>query len=145
MLARRAASQPHYCSSRILIPVRSAEADKRGDEVDSTVVARAYGHRFSLCCGRYYFQSVAQPLDGGPGNEDAAFERVLNRSFVNFPRDGCEQIIFRGDFFAPRIEQHEASRPVSVFRHARRDADLAEEGRLLIARNARDWNRASEK
>src|ERR1035437_2818259 len=84
-------------------------------------------------------QSVAQPLDDGATYEDAALEGILGRVFY-FPSNGCNQPIGRRDRATARILQHEASGAVGVLGQAGSDAALANQGSLLIAGNAGEWN-----
>src|SRR5436309_1017017 len=49
-----------------------------------------------------------------------------------------DQPLSRGEAAAPGVEQQEASGPVGVLRLSRADTALAEQRRLLVARDSRD-------
>ena len=83
-------------------------------------------------------EAVAQPLDGGAGDEDGALQRVgvvpsasVQPTVVSSPSTGSGQVV-------AHVHQHEAPRAVGVLRHAGLEAGLAEQRRLLVARDARD-------
>ena len=83
-------------------------------------------------------EPVAQPLHGRAGDEDAP-----SRQYVTLPLEcpsrsssagrSCEHGVLAG------VHQHEAAGAVGVLRHARREAGLAEGGRLLVARDRPRW------
>ena len=83
-------------------------------------------------------EPVAQPLHDGPGDEDAAFERVLEAIFAAPPCDRRKQVVGGRDRSLAGIEQHEAAGAVRVLREAGREAGLPEQRRLLVAGDAGD-------
>ena len=81
-------------------------------------------------------QSIPKPLNGCTGNEDTAFQSILDFP-INSPRNGCQQSGFAGMRFFTGIHQHKASGAIGVFCHPRLKTGLAEQGRLLVACNSR--------
>ena len=78
-------------------------------------------------------ESVAQPLDRGAAREDRALERIAaGRSHR------LEQPCRYWTALRSGVRQHEAARPVGRLRLAAAEAAVAEEGRLLVACDARD-------
>ncbi len=71
------------------------------------------------------------------GDEDAAFERVMGHAVAQ-PRHRRYEIVLRRDGLASGVEQQEAAGAVGVLGEPRFETGLAEEGRLLIAGDARD-------
>ena len=88
-------------------------------------------------------EPVAQPLHGGAGDEDRAFQRVgaLSRELVG---NGGEQLVLRGDRRRAGVEQGKAAGAVGRLDHARLEAGLADGGGLLVAGDARDHDAAAE-
>ena len=82
-------------------------------------------------------QAVAQPLDDGAADEDAALERVLGDAAAR-PRDRGEQVVARSDRLRAGVHQQEAAGAVGVLREPGRVAGLAEQRRLLVAGDAGD-------
>src|SRR5207248_2556240 len=77
MLAARAAGKTGDETAHIRTPVGRAEPCERGHEIDAAVVVDGARERLALRRVREQSESVAQPLDRGPGHEDGALERVL--------------------------------------------------------------------
>ena len=75
---------------------------------------------------RDHAQAVTQPLDRGPGDEDAALEGVGGPLLA--PGHGREQALFGGHRLRAGVEQHEAPGAVCVLRRARLETRLAELG-----------------
>src|SRR6185503_7192151 len=145
MLPGRAARDPDDRPARVLVPVRRAKPDKRRDKINSAIIFHAHRKAFGLGSRADYLQSIAQPLNRRACYENTAFKRILYRFVAYLPCDGRKQIAFGPDKLMACVEQHEASRPISVFRHAGPGADLAEERSLLVACVACDGNRAAKK
>ncbi len=61
----------------VLVPVRRAEAGEGGDDVDAAAVGDAGGELFDLGGGGEKLETIAEPLDDGAADEDAAFEGVF--------------------------------------------------------------------
>ena len=123
--------------------MRRAEAGEGGDEIDAAGVGDLRGERLDIARGLDDAEAVAQPLHDRARDEDAAFQRVF-RAVADAPRDRREQIVLRGDGLGAGVHQHEAAGAVGVLHHAGPRASLAEERRLLVARDARDGNRRAE-
>ncbi len=117
--------------------MRRAEPREGRNEEDAPVVRDARGERLDVGGFSDELQTVPQPLHGGPADEDAAFEGVREAG-PEVPRDGRDQAVLRGDGVRPRVEEEKAARAVRVLREARPVAGLPEEGRLLVAGDARD-------
>ena len=88
-------------------------------------------------------QFVAQPLHRRSRDEHATFHGELRR-VVRRCRARRQQAIFRYRPMFARVHQRETSGAVSVFRQSRGKASLAEQRRLLIARDARDRDRRAQ-
>ena len=84
---------------------------------------------------------VAQPLDDGSADEDAAFERILE-AMLGAGGDGGDELVARAQKLRADVLQEEAAGTVGVLCLARSPAELAEEGGLLIAGDACDWDAA---
>ena len=88
-------------------------------------------------------QPVAQPLHGRARHEDAAFERIgaLAAELIG---DGGEQPAARMHGHAAGVQKREAAGTVGRLHHAGLDAGLADGGRLLVARHAKDRHRRAQ-
>ena len=82
---------------------------------------------------------VAQPLDGAAGIEHAALERI-GRLAVDRPRNARDQTADAAHGFAAGVHEREAAGAVCIFRLARHDACLPQQGGRLIAGAAADRN-----
>ncbi len=88
-------------------------------------------------------QAVAQVLHRRARDEDRAFQAVGDFA-VQAPADGGQQVVLARHGGFARVHQHEAAGAVGVLGHAGLEAGLAEGGRLLVARVARDGDRAAQ-
>ena len=141
---RRASGEPDDGSAGVLVPMGRAEAGEGGDEIDAAVVVDREGQ--SLGGGRVGDESeaVAEPLDGRAADEDASLEGV-GHAVAELPGDGREEVVGGGDGRFARVEDHEASCPISRLEHAALHAELSEEGGLLVAGHARDGDTAAQR
>ena len=136
MCARvRAAREADDGAARCRIPLRRAEAGEGRHEVDVAGVGHAGGQRLDVGGALDDAEAVAQPLHRGAAHEHAAFERVLAG------RRGARPPSSAGGGARPAacvagVHQHEAAGAVGVLGHARREAGLAEQRRLLVAGDA---------
>ena len=112
---------------------------KRGHEDDATAVGHGGGEGFNFGRSVENAKTIAQPLDGGTGDEDAAFERVISLA-GDSPGDRGEQAMRRANRRCAGLQHQEAAGAVSIFRHAGTKAHLAEEGGLLIAGDAGNFS-----
>ena len=138
-----AAGDAHDGAARVLIPVRRAEARERRDDVAAVGILDLAGIVFRIRRGLDDLQLVAQPLDGGAGDEDGAFERVFDLA-VQAPGDRGDQTILGEHGLLTGVHQQERAGAVGVLSLAGMVAGLAEEGGLLVAGRARDLDRAAE-
>ncbi len=133
---RRSPRESDHRAARIGVPVRAAETGKRGHEIDATGV----GHRGRKCLDlvrvSYQAEPVAQPLHDGAADENGAFEGVMPG--VGCPGDRREETVRRDEWFEARIHEQEATGAVRILGHARLEACLAEQGRLLVASDTGD-------
>ena len=74
---RRAARDADDRAARVHVPVRRAEAGERGHDVDAVAGRHGRGERLAVRGGLDDAEAVAQPLHGGAGDEDAAFDGEL--------------------------------------------------------------------
>jgi hypothetical protein len=95
--------------------------------------------------GRLFDQAeaVAQPLDHGPADEDAAFQHVVGAR-ADAPAQGGEQAVLRGHGLGTGIEHQEAAGSIRVLGHAGLQAGLAEGGGLLVAGQPADGDGRAE-
>ena len=87
-------------------------------------------------------QAVAQPLHDRAGDEDAAFERVVERAVRAARRRWSSRLLRDATGLRAGVQQQEAAGAVGVLGQPGREAGLAEERRLLVAGDAGDRNRA---
>ena len=71
-----AACEAEDRAARVGVPVRRAQADERGDDVDAVGVGDAVRELLGFGSGGDEAQLVAQPLHGRAGDEDGALEGV---------------------------------------------------------------------
>ena len=83
-------------------------------------------------------ETVAQPLDRRTGGEDRPFQGVGDAAVGERPGDGRQHALRRWRARRADVEQHEAARAVGVLGHARLEAGLAEQRRLLVTGDAAD-------
>src|SRR5690606_22247083 len=124
-------------------PMRCAETDEAGHHVDVLLRIGRRGHRSCLGGGLEQLEAVAEPLYGCARNEDRAFERI-SRLTIEAEADGREQAVLRADQLSAGIQYGEAARAVRGFHHARIEASLTDQRRLLVAGNAPDRDCSSE-
>ncbi len=119
------------------IPVRRAEPGQGRHEVDAVVGVQRAGQLLGV--GRVLDdpEPVAQPLDGGAGDEDRRLERVRGLP-PDLPGDRRQQALGRRRHGGALVDQHERAGAVRVLAEAGLDAALAEQRRLLVARDAGD-------
>ena len=88
---------------------------------------------------------IAEPLDGGAGDEDGALEGV-GHSGGTFedPGHAGEQPVDRLRAAVADVHEHEAAGAVGVLGHARGEAGLAEQRRGLVSGHPGDGNAGAE-
>jgi hypothetical protein len=96
----------------------------------------------ALIDGRENAERITQPLDGGTGDEDRAFERV--DALAELISDGRQQAVLRHNRLRAGVEQRETSSAVCRFHHAGLEAGLANHRGLLVPGNAADRNGRAE-
>ena len=84
------ASEAEDGATCVRVPVRRAETGEGGHKDDAAAVGNGGGEGFDFGRAVEDAESIAQPLDGSAGDEDAAFERVIGLA-GNSPGDGGEQ------------------------------------------------------
>ena len=119
------------------VPVGRAKAGEGRDEDDVAGVVDGGGKGFDVCGRGEEAHVVAEPLDHGSADEDAAFEGVLELALGAAGEGGDEALLREGEGVAD-VAQQEASGAVGVFGLAGRDAELAEERGLLVSGDAGD-------
>ena len=135
--------RPDDRATRVLVPVRRAEADEGRHHVHALGVRHLVGKLLDI--GRLGDdpQAVADPLHRGSGDEHRTLEGVDDLAVVA-PGDRGEQPILRRDRLLARVDEHERAGAVGLLRHARLEAGLAERGRLLVPGVAGDLDRAAQ-
>ncbi len=127
-----AAGEAEDRAAGVGIPVRGAEAGKGGDDGDAAGVGNAAGEGFDFGGGFDDSEAVAEPLDEGAGDEDAAFEGVFG-FWADFPGDGGDESVLGEDGFFAGVHEDEAAGAVGVFGESGSAAGLAEKGGVLVA------------
>ncbi len=83
-------------AARLRVPVGRAEADEGRHHIDLLGRIGTFGERADIGRLGDDLQAVAQPLHGGAGDEDRAFQRI-GALAVELIGDGREQPVARGD------------------------------------------------
>ena len=128
-----AAGQAHNGAARILIPVGCAQAGECRHHIAAVGVRHFLSHVFRVAGIVQQAQLVPQPLDGGPGHKDGAFQRILHLT-ARPAGNGCDQPVLREHRGPAGVHQQKSAGAKGVFRLAGGKAGLAEQGRLLVAR-----------
>ena len=132
-----AASQTSDGAAGVLVPVWRSQPGKGRHQVHSAAVGHAGGEGLDIRRGLDQPQPIAQPLNDGAPNKDAAFQRVVGLS-IGLPGHCREQLVLRRRRLRADVHEHEAAGSISVFRQSAREAVLPEQGGLLIAGDATD-------
>ena len=140
----RAPRQPDDRAARVLIPIRRAEPDEGGNDIDAVCVGDLCRVVFGVRRRIDDLKLVTEPLDRRAGDEDRAFEGVGDFALLKAPGDRRDEPVLRIFYLVADVHQHEAAGAVGILRLARREAGLAEKRRLLVARGAGDLHRRSE-
>ena len=149
MGAGRACGHARDGATRVGIPVRSSETGECRHEHDAGGVGHGGRQGLDVAGGPDDAQAISQPAHGRPGHEDAALDGVgdigaAGAGSLALPGDRGQQAGRRlGRRGARRLEQ-EAAGAVRVLGVAGRQAQLAEERRLLVADRGRDGDRGAE-
>src|SRR5262245_58939367 len=88
----RSARETDDRASCVCLPVWSAKSSERRNEVDAVGGLERTRQLFGLTGGFDDAKSIAQPLNGGAGDEDRRFERVRGRA-ARVACDGRQQTI----------------------------------------------------
>ncbi len=131
-----AAREPDEGAARRGVPLGRAEPGKRGHQIDIARVRNAGGQRFDFVGTADHAETVAQPLHRGATHEHAALERELAAAAA--PGDGGEQSMTGPARRRACVHERETTGAIGVLRHAGLEAGLAEQRRLLVARDARE-------
>ena len=134
----RAAREAVMVPARVRVPVRRAEAGQRGDEDDAVARRDLARERLDLLRALDDAEPVAQPLHRRARDEGAALERVrrLARRCATRPSSPARARSRMGR--VADVHEHEGAGAVGALRVALGEARLAEERRLLVARDAGD-------
>src|SRR5207253_8675859 len=89
-------------------------------------------------------EAIAEPLHRRARDERRSFECVVHVAASELPGDRRDQSLLREDRNVTGVHEQERSRSVSALRGATLEARLAEERRLLVARDSRDRNSIGE-
>ena len=132
-----AAREPDDRAARVRVPVRRAEPGQRGHEVDAVVGLQRAGQLLGLGRRLDDPEPVAQPLDGGAGDEDRRLERVGGRAPI------CQATVEsrpsrRGGALVPALSSTNEPVPYVFLPSPGSRQRLAEERGLLVAGDAGD-------
>ena len=143
LVAPAAARQPQHGAACIRVPVGRAEPGKRGH--DDNVFDNPAAPRNFLGCGRRVddAQFVAQPLHGGAGHEDAAFQCVGHLA-RDAHADRGQQVVLGMQCGGAGIGDDETTGAISTLRHALLEPGRADQRRLLVARDTAHGDLAAE-
>ncbi len=145
--ARCAAVVPRLAPNRVprgaCVPVRRAESRERGHEIDPVAVGHRARERLDLVGPTDQPEPVAQPLDDRAADEDTALERVVDPR-ADLPGDRRDEAVVRFDRRAARVHHEKAPGAVGVLDHPGPHAHLAEQGGVLVARDAGQRDRRGE-
>ena len=143
LLGAGGAREPEQGAAGFGLPIGRAEADEGRHEVDVLLGIRLGRQRPAFGRRGDDLEAVAQPLHGGAGDEDRAFERI-GALAVELVGDGGQQPVLGGHRLGARVENREAAGAVGGLHHAGREAGLADGGRLLVAGDAQDRQGGAE-
>ena len=143
MRLRRATGDADDSAAGIHIPVRSAQAYECRYYINTAVVLNLLGHPLGIRGRIYHADAVTEPLDSGTGYEDGTFESVFNFA-VKPPGNGRYKAVLGFMDFRTRVHEHEAAGTVGILSHARLEAVLTKESRLLVTGSAGNGNRCAE-
>ena len=143
MRTARAAGQAHDCAAAVHVPVRRAQARERRHQVHAARILDRIGDHLRLRSALNELHLIAQPLDHRAADKHAALQRV-RRLAADAPGDGGHQAGLAGHRQLARVHEQEAARAVGVLHHAGLEAALAEQRRVLVARQRGHRNRAAE-
>ena len=120
------------------IPVRSAEAGERGNEIDAVGIRDGLGEFVAAGSLVDHLQFIAQPLDGGAAVEGGAFEAVGDVVVRQCPGDTGDEVALRLDSRLAGVHEQEAAGAVGGLDDAVLERALAEESGGLVADGAGD-------
>ena len=121
------------------IPIRRAEAREGRDKIHAAGGVDLLRIILCVACLAEEAHLVAQPLDNGPADKDAALEGIGHMA----AEPGCngrDKAVAADAGRLARVHEQEAARAVGILGLAGGEAALAEQRGLLVARRARDGN-----
>ena len=119
------------------IPIRGAQSGKRRHKADAAGVLHSLCQLVRFLGSLDEFQFIPQPLDCRPGVEGASFQCVSDTA-IYFPSHCGQKARFRSHRLIACVHQHKAACAICIFRHTLLETALAEQGRVLVSRHARD-------
>ena len=125
------------------IPPGGAQADKGRHQVDRLHGVGLGRQRPALVRRADDSEPVPEPLHRGAGDKDRTFERV-GRNAIQPIGDGGQQPVARPHHVGTGIDEGETAGAIGRFHHARREAGLADDGRVLVAGDAADRHGGAE-
>ena len=137
--------RPDDRAAGVRSPVRSEQAGECGHEGHAAGVVDLRGEGLGL--GRVVDDAelVAQPLDGRPGDRDRALQCVHGRFVAEAVAERGDQTALGPHDLRSGVEHQEVAGAVRVLEAAWLEADLTDEGRVLVAEVARDGNLGAER
>ena len=135
VLAPRATREPEHAPARFRDPVRGAQPDQGGHEVDAVGIRHAPGQRLGFRGVLDQAQAVPEPLHRGARDEDGALERERGSSGLVACGRG-EQPVRARDQLLTREQEQEGAGPVRVLGESGPGAPLPEERGLLVTGHA---------
>ena len=121
-------------------PVGGAQADEGRNEDDLLRRVRCRSERPGFFGALHDVQAVTQPLHRRARDEDRAFERIVTLA-AELVGDGGQEPVVGGDRRAAGVKERKAPGPIGRLEHARCEARLTDQCRLLIAGDSIDRDR----
>ena len=131
MLPPGAPGEAHQTTPGVHVPVGGTQTGEGGDQIDAPGVGDFLGIVLGIPALGEQAQLVPQPLDDGAAHKDRPLQGVLDRP-VQANGDGGDEPVAALAGGLAGVHEEEAAGAVGVFRLARGEAALAEEGGLLI-------------
>ncbi len=131
------AGESGYGAAGMGVPVGCPQACEGGHDIYAAVAFHRDGYILAVCGLGDHFEAVPEPLHGRAAGEDGAFQNV-----AGMVREACAeggyQPVLACHRLVSRVHEEEASGAVCVLHVSWLQAELAEEGRLLVSRYAAD-------
>ncbi|MNS44991.1 hypothetical protein D3C72_774490 [compost metagenome] len=137
VVAVGATGQADHGAASIGIPVGGAQAHEGRYQVDAVGIAHLAREVVGVAGIVDDLQLVTQPLDGGAAHEHRTLEGIVHFPF-RADGDRGQQAVAGANRLGAGVHQQEAAGAIGVLGHALLEAELAEQGGLLVTGDAGD-------